>query len=84
MLRKRVSDWNLIWACVPVLLCSFAAPETGALDCESGAASGASSPRRNLRDHRRQLSLVGEATGYVDAIYEVFHVDRAAHLRLRV
>lgn len=78
------SDWNLIWACVSVLLFSFAAPETGALDCERCAPSGASSPRRNLRDHRSQLRLVGEATGYVDGIKLVVDFHRAAHLRLSV
>lgn len=78
------SDWNLIWAFVSVLLFSFAAPETGALDCERCAPSGASSPRRNLRDHRSQLRLVGEATGYVDGIQLVVDFHRAAHLRLSV
>lgn len=75
------SDCNRIWACFSVLLFSFAAPETGALDCECCAPGGASSPRRNLRDHRSQLRFVGEAIGYVDAIQLVVDFHRAVHLR---
>lgn len=79
----RGSDFQRLKSNMGVCLCT-AAPETRALDCECCAPSGASSPRRNLRDHRSQLRLVGEATGYVDGVQLVVDFHRAADLRLSV
>lgn len=64
--------------------CSFAAPETGAADCETGAPGGASSARRDLRDHRSQLRFVGVAVWHVDGVQLVDDGDNAAQLRLSV
>lgn len=76
--------WHLIWVCLVIMSCSFAAPETRAVDCEGGASGGASSPWWNLRDLRSQLRLVGEAIWYVDGIQLVTDFDRTGHLWLSV